>query len=97
MSDLSVRFLNGLAEHGLTMDDIKDKKYKYCGGMAPNPLRCKTKHVSHYNYFKLVMQNKDMYTYCCPESTKRGGVQDSRHICNLYTVSADTEPEYFTR
>ena len=97
MSVMTVRFLNGLESHGLTIEDIEAKKYKYCGGMAPNPVNAKAKHCSHYNYFKLVMKNKRRYTYCCPGSEKRGGVEDNDHVCKLYTVDASTEPEYYTK
>ena len=94
---MTVRFTNGLESHGLTIEDIEERKYKYCGGMAPNPVNAKPKHNSHYNYFRLVMKNKQQYTYCCPGSEKRGGKEDGKHVCKLYTVDALTEPEYYTK
>lgn len=97
MSDLTVRFLNGLESHGLTMDMVTEKKYKYCGGMAPDPLNLKSKHQSHHNYFKLVMRNKEIYTYCCPGSTKQGAKQNREHVCKLFTVDSLTEPEHYTK
>ena len=41
---LNKRFMKGLEEYGLTLEDIEKSGWKYCGG--------KSRH--HRNYFKLI-------------------------------------------
>lgn len=49
--DLTDRFIKGLMEYNLTVDEIKN--WKYCGGNY-NP---------HYNYFRLCCPNDDLPDY----------------------------------
>jgi hypothetical protein len=48
MSNISEKFINGLMNYSLTLDDIKNQDFKYCGGDKGR----------HYNYFRLFFKDK---------------------------------------
>lgn len=47
--NLTQRFINGLTKYNLTLNEIQNSKWKYCGGDKG----------SHYNYFKLYFKDKE--------------------------------------
>lgn len=48
--DLTQRFIEGLRSHNLSYEDIKEGKFKYCGGDTSR----------HHNYFKMNFGNKSI-------------------------------------
>ena len=50
---LTKRFIKGLKTHNLTYEEIKNNKWKYCGGTKG----------SHLNYFKTCYEGKDLPTH----------------------------------
>ena len=52
-TELTARFIKGLQNYNVTYDEIKNGKWKYCGGNKDE----------HFNYFKLVFPNYDIPPY----------------------------------